>query len=166
MLNKMKRYIWSHLNDLQVGKYAEYFVKMELTMYGFEVYSTEVDDRGIDFVARRDGGPFIEVQVKSLRKFGYVYMQKSKFKLRENLYVAFGLFHDRKAPELYLIPSRVWESPNALCVSRDYGGELMSAPEWGLNLSKKNMRLLKKFRFKTTVNKLCIPSSASTSQKP
>jgi hypothetical protein len=77
MPNKMKRYIWSHLNDLQVGKYAEYFVKMELTMYGFEVYSTEVDDRGIDFVARGDGGPFIEVQVKSLRNFGYVYMQKS-----------------------------------------------------------------------------------------
>ena len=63
----MPRYQWSALNTQQVGAYAEYFVKMELTMYGFEVYTTEVDDHGIDFVARRYGGPFIEVQVKSLR---------------------------------------------------------------------------------------------------
>ena len=46
----MGRYEWSCLNHLQVGKYAEYFVKMEFTMYGWQVYSTEVDNRGIDFV--------------------------------------------------------------------------------------------------------------------
>jgi hypothetical protein len=153
-LSKMKRYIWSHLNNLQVGKYTEYFVKMELTMYGFEVYSTEVDDRGIDFVARRDGGPFVEVQVKSRRGSEYVFMRKSEFELRDNLYLAFGLLRESKPPALYLIPSRVWESPNALFVSRDYAG-LESAPEWGMNVSQKNMPLLNSFRFKTTVNKLC-----------
>jgi len=55
----MQQYIWSILNKQQVGAYAEYFVKMELTMYGFQVYGTEVDDRGIDFVARHDLGPFL-----------------------------------------------------------------------------------------------------------
>jgi hypothetical protein len=95
-------------------------------MYGFEVYTTEVDDRCIDFVARRDGGPFIEVQVKSLRDGGYLFMQKSKFKLRDNVFLAFGLLLEGKPPELYLIPSRVWETPNALFVSRDYGGQLKS----------------------------------------
>ncbi len=74
----MQRYNWSRLNRQQVGAYTEYFVKMELTMYGFQVYSTEVDDRGIDFVARYEEGPFIEVQVKSLRSAGYVFMQKDK----------------------------------------------------------------------------------------
>ena len=77
----INRYLWSHLNTQQVGTYAEYFVKMELTMFGFQVYSTEVDDRGIDFVARKGNGPFMEVQVKSLRQFGYVFMHKSKFEL-------------------------------------------------------------------------------------
>jgi hypothetical protein len=48
----MQRYDWARLNKLQVGKYAEYFVKMEFTMIGFEVYTTEVDYRCIDFVAR------------------------------------------------------------------------------------------------------------------
>ena len=50
-----------------------------MTMYGFEVYTTEVDDRCIDFIARRPGGPFIEVQVKSFRESGYVYIEESKF---------------------------------------------------------------------------------------
>ena len=75
----MPRHQWNSLNTQQIGAYAEYFVKMELTMHGFQVYSTEVDDRGIDFVARRESGPFIEVQVKSLRSMGYVFMQKTKF---------------------------------------------------------------------------------------
>jgi hypothetical protein len=43
----MQKYDWTRLNHLQVGKYAEYFVKMEFTLYGFDVYSREVDDRGV-----------------------------------------------------------------------------------------------------------------------
>ena len=66
----MLRYNWSCLNKQQIGTYAEYFVKMELTMYGFQVYTTEVDDRGIDFVARYERGPFYQVQVKSIRSNG------------------------------------------------------------------------------------------------
>ena len=53
----MQRYNWSRLSKQQVGAYTEYFVKMELTMFGFQVYSAEVDDRGIDFIARHGTGP-------------------------------------------------------------------------------------------------------------
>ncbi len=52
-------YDWGKLNHLQLGRYAEYFVKMEFTRHGFDVYSAEVDDKGIDLVVRReqrDGG--------------------------------------------------------------------------------------------------------------
>lgn len=73
----MERYIWSRLNKQQVGAFTEYFVKMELTMYGFQVYETEIDDRGIDFIARYEYGPFIEVQVKPLRSYGYVFIPKT-----------------------------------------------------------------------------------------
>ncbi len=146
----MQKYIWSKLNKQQVGAYTEYFVKMELTMYGFQVYGTEVDDRGIDFVARFDQGSFIEVQVKSLRSAGYVFMQKEKFVLNEHLYLALGLLFDGQQPCLYLIPSVDWKQGSAIFVSRDYEG-LKSKPEWGLNLSKKNMPLLKKYCFKKVV---------------
>ena len=49
---KNDKYNWDNLNRLQIGKYAEYYAKMEFTSYGFDVYTSEVDDKGIDFVIR------------------------------------------------------------------------------------------------------------------
>ena len=46
----MSDYRWSNLKPLQVGRYAEHFVKMELVRAGLDVYTSEVDDHGIDFV--------------------------------------------------------------------------------------------------------------------
>lgn len=100
----LRRYQWTKLNKQQVGSYAEYFVKMELTMYGFQVYSTEVDDRGIDFVARHENGPYLAIQVKSVRKPGYVFMKKSKFKLAGDLYLALGLLEDDQPPTFIWSP--------------------------------------------------------------
>jgi len=152
----MPRYNWEPLNRQQIGAYAEYFVKMELTMHGFEVYSSEVDDRGVDFVARLDPGSFIAIQVKSLRGSGYVFMHKRKFNpLDEYLYLALALFFEGKPPELYLVPSSVWGAPKGIFVSRDYKGEdQTSEPEWGLNISRKNMPELEPFRFANRVEKL------------
>ena len=154
----MPRYQWSTLNNQQVGAFAEYFVKMELTMYGFEVYTTEVDDRGIDFVARKARGPFIEVQVKSLRDYGYVFMQKTKFELRDNVFLALGLLFDDQAPRLFLIPANVWLSPNEVFVDRTYEG-LKSKPEWGLNVSRKNMPLLEEFAYDKAVKLVAGPDA-------
>ncbi|MBU1680127.1 MAG: DUF4365 domain-containing protein [Bacteroidetes bacterium] len=149
----MPRYQWESLNKQQVGAYTEYFVKMELTMYGFQVYETEVDDRGIDFVTRFKQCPFIEVQVKSLRSLGYVFMQKTKFQLHEHMYLALGLLMEGQAPKLFFVPSIVWRSPNDVFVERNYEG-LKSKPEWGLNISKKNMPTLEKYAFETTLDRL------------
>src|SRR5438552_2115659 len=123
------------LNNLQVGRYAEYFVKMELTLYGFEVFTTDVDDRGIDFVMRRRGSLFYEVQVKSCRKLNYVYFDKRHFEPRERLLVALVFLVDDSPPATYLITSTVWRPPQPpLFVSNDYVGK-KSAADYGINLS-------------------------------
>ncbi|HDL01795.1 MAG TPA: DUF4365 domain-containing protein [candidate division Zixibacteria bacterium] len=140
------RYQWDKLNKQQAGAYAEYFVKMEFTMYGFQVYSTEVDDRGIDFVCRHQEGPFLEIQVKSVRDAKYVFMIKDKFKLSKHLWLALVFLKNGTEPKLYLIPSEVWNAPNKIFVSRDYEGK-KSNPEWGLNLSHKNLPELEKYEF-------------------
>ena len=146
----MPRFAWNALNKQQVGTYFEYFVKMELTMYGYEVYTTEVDDRAVDFIARKNGSSFIEVQAKCLRKFGYVFVQKSNFAPRNGLYLALGLLNEGKEPQAYLIPSTVWLQPNSVFVSRDYKTpELKSKPEWGINVSAKNIGLLEQYSFNT-----------------
>ena len=151
----MGKYEWSQLTTLQVGKYAEYFVKMEFTLHGFDVYTSEVDDKGVDFVVCDDSREhYYDVQVKSVRNLNYIFFRKEYFVLRENLLAAVVMLADSKPPELYLIPSNVWLQPNSLFVSRDYGPPKKSKPEWGLNLSQRNYPLLAAFSFDKTVDSL------------
>jgi hypothetical protein len=147
------RYNWKKLNRQQVGTFSEYFVKMELTMHGFQVYTTEVDDRGIDFVARYDKGSFYSIQVKSLRENGYIFVQKDKFELVSDMYLAVALLHEGVEPSLYLIPATAWKTPNSLLVNREYIGK-KSKPEWGINISQKNMVLLDEYTFDKMVDEL------------
>jgi len=136
---------------------------MEFTMFGFDVYASEVDDKGIDFVIRKhddlhkDEAHYYDVQVKSSRKsasgFNYIFFQKEKFSLRANLLAAIVLFQDGQMPMLYLIPSTEWNKPNPLLRSKDYIGK-KSKPEWGLNLSEKNLCLLDPFAFDKVIESL------------
>lgn len=149
----LERHIWSRLNHLQVGRYAEYLVKMEFTLYGFQVYSSEVDDRGIDFVCRKDKGPFFEVQVKSVRGLQYVFFPKQYFEPAETLVAAVVLFFDGEEPKIFLVPSTAWKELDRLLVEHDYPG-LKSKPEYGLNISKRNLPLLARFDFGAMVARL------------
>jgi hypothetical protein len=145
----MERYIWSNLNHLQVGRYAEYFVKMEFTLFGFDVYSSEVDDKGIDFVIRRGLDRYYDIQVKSIRirSSGYIFFPKQVFMLRRNLLAAVVILRNGQPPTLYLFPSIAWEIPDNLLISRDYPGSTKSKPEWGLNISMRNQPLMDRFDF-------------------
>ena len=151
----MAKFSWGCLNHLQLGRYAEYFVKMEFTRLGFDVYTSEVDDRGIDFVIRKSGDRYYDVQVKSLRYPGtkYIFFPKDKFELRENLFAAVVLFSDGRQPGLYLIPAVAWCKPDAIIVDHKYEGK-KSRPEWGLNLSQRNLPLMEKFAFSKVVKTL------------
>lgn len=137
----------------------EYFVKMELTMLGFRVYGTEVDDCGVDFLAQYADGAFLKVQVKSLRDYGYVFMEKSTFKLHEHRLLAFGFLAEGELPKQYLVPSNDWLTETPLLRNRDYGQGKISPPEWGVNVSRKNMPLLEAYAFEKTAEKIIEASS-------
>ncbi len=64
-----------------------------------------------------------------------------------------GLFRDGDMPGLYLIRSTAWTHPDGLFVVRNYEG-LKSRPEWGLNLSGRNMPLLEPHEFQRIVGRL------------
>lgn len=144
---------WNKLNSLQLGRYAEYFAKMEFASYGLEVYTTEVDDHGIDFIVKDKNNRFCEIQVKSLRGKGYIFMQKSKFDISNpNLYLTLLVFEQGKLPDVFLVPSAAWEVPNDVFVDRNYDkpGQ-KSAPEYGVNISVKNYGILKIFDFNESI---------------
>lgn len=139
---------WSELNKFQLGRYAEYYAKMEFSSYGFDVYTSEVDDHGVDFVAKPPNSHnFYEVQVKSSRNFTYVYITKEKMAISSNRLVCYLNFIDGSLPKVYIIPSTAWLAPNAVLVDRKYDKEgQTSKPEWGINLSKKNLKILEPYK--------------------
>lgn len=139
---------WSELSHLQLGRYAEYYAKMEFASYGYDVYASEVDDHGVDFVAKNPAdGQYYEIQVKSIRDRGCVFVPKDKMEISSTRLVFLLRFTDGNLPDSYVIPSQVWNNPGALFVERNYDkpGQ-KSAPEWGINLSKRNLPLLEPYR--------------------
>ena len=146
---------WTHLKPLQIGQFAEYYIKMMLTIHEFDVFTSEVDDKGIDFVCRHNNGTFWEIQVKSIRteNSNYIFQTQDKFDItNKNLFLAVVMFTDDQEPKAYLINAQEWNTPNDLIKFRTYQG-LKSKPEYGLNISKKNMPLLKDYTFETVIGK-------------
>lgn len=149
----MEKFDWSRINHLQLGKYAEYFAKMQFVLHGYDVYSSEVDDQGIDFVIRKNHDCYYDIQVKSVRGFGYIFFTKDKFSPRNNLFAVIAVFFNGALPQLYLIPSTAWPSENKVLVSRDYEGK-KSKPEWGIQISKKGLEYLEQYAFDQRVMQL------------
>lgn len=142
---------WSKLSHLQLGRYAEYYSKMEFASYGLQIFTSEVDDHGIDFIVKSPTqNQYYDIQVKSTRDLNYIFLAKSKFIIRENLLASVVIFTELNVPNHFLIPSFVWRETNFLFVSRDYVGK-KSAPEWGINLSNKNLPALANFSFDKTI---------------
>ena len=79
---------WSQLNHLQLGRYAEYYAKMEFALYGFDIYTSEVDDYGVDFMAKYNE-VFYEIQVKAVRLDNYMYIRKNKIMLDDKFLRAY-----------------------------------------------------------------------------
>ena len=145
---------WSQLNSIQLGRYGEYYTKMEFASYGLDVYTSEVDDHGIDFIAKTNKRKFLEIQVKSSRQYNYVFMEKEKWNIEDpNTYLALLIFENGKLPEAYLIPAIAWKTPNKLLCDKDFQG-LKSKPEYGINLSKKNLPILSEFKIERIIDSI------------
>lgn len=151
----MTRHDWSRLNHLQLGKYAEHLATMRLIELGLEVYSTEVDDRGIDKVVRYAPGRCLEIQVKSVRGYNLTFFTKNKLgdtdeeierRMRSGYCLLFVHFvTDGCEPDIYLIPGYAWLTPNKVLVDNTHG-DVQYGPNFELRPSKKNLELLAPWR--------------------
>lgn len=139
---------WNKLSRMQLGKYAEYYAKMEFASYGLDVYTSEVDDHGVDFIVKDKKNIFNEIQVKSLREKGYTFMQQEKFDLNnKTLYLVLMIFEDDKLPNIYLISTDAWNNENNMFTIRNFDKGQKSKPEYGVNIANSNKELLEKYRF-------------------
>ena len=121
-MQSFDNFTFDNLTHLQIGRIGEYWVKIWLTLSGFDTYYNDVDDKGIDFILRLDNDKHIDIQVKTIRvNTGYVYITKETWKnhLRENLYLALVLLDNHRMPTIYFIQSTEWLKPNDLLTDRD-----------------------------------------------
>jgi hypothetical protein len=150
MTQELDQFNCNHLNHLQIGRIGEYWVKIWLTLFGFDAYTNDVDDKGIDFVIRLNEEKHVDIQVKTMRgDSSYVFVNKESWKsgLRRNLYLALVILKNNTSPKIYFIPSTDWFNPNDLLRYHDYSKEgQTSKPDWGINVSRKNMEILKQYQ--------------------
>ena len=103
---------WSELSRLQLGQYGEYYAMMEFASYGCDVYTSQVDDHGVDFVAKING-KFYEVQVKSVRGNGPANILRKHMDVNDEFrLVCYLNFSDETLPSIYIIPAIAWKSLN------------------------------------------------------
>lgn len=148
---------WSRkeLNRQRLGTFGEYYAKMVLASYGMSIYTSEVDDHGIDFIAETKRG-FMKFQVKTVRHgTNYVYMLEEYFDVEdETLFLFLSILTDGELPVSYIVPATAWKSDVAgMFVYRTYDGK-KSKPEYGMNLSAKNMTLLEKYKLEKMIEKI------------
>ncbi len=146
--------LWSSgsLTPQKVGVFCEYYAKMTLISYGVNIYTSEIDDHGIDFIAEGRNG-FLKFQVKGIRGSSqYVFMPKEYFNIADDaMFLLLVLLIDEEHPDMYIIPTSAWRQKNSVFVSHDYEGK-KSKSEYGVNVSRKNMPALEKYRIRNMLS--------------
>lgn len=87
------------------GKRQEYSVIAELLKRGFDVYTTLVDDQGIDCVIRLNDKRYLDIQIKARSKEAKEWNGFASFNLycRDNFYY---IFYTEKNNSFWVMPSK------------------------------------------------------------
>lgn len=143
---------WSNLNTAELGKYSKVYIKEKFKEMGFNIIECVNASQNIDFYIKNDDKTY-KFKVKSLRKpnTSYAFIPKDRFDVNDkSLFMVLVMFYKDYA-SIFIIPAQDWLNENRLLRNREYKGK-KSKPEWGLNVSEKNMDLLDDYKLQ---NMLC-----------
>lgn len=146
------RFQFDDLNTIQKGSFGEAFARMAFTLERFEVYSSEYDDRGIDFVARSPSGIFYVVQVKTTDPKSNPFIFQSKFQRESNFIFAAVRINNRCLPELYVARGTDWEEHGGFLHFNPSGGK--SGPYYEMRFATKHASERLHFEFSRYVKAL------------
>jgi len=148
----MLKTTYKHLNAIQKGSFAEAYAKMTFTLEGFEVYDSEYDDRGVDFVIRNEVGTYYAVQVKATGNTVNPFVYSKKFQVSEDyLFCAVRLI-ESEVPELYLAAGTDWNLYKDCLHFNPAGGK--AGPYHEIRFGKKHSEGLKRHKFANYVEGL------------
>lgn len=143
---------YKHLNRIQKGSFAEAYAKMAFTLEGFEVYTTEYDDRGVDFVIRNHDGKYFSVQVKATGKSANPFVYAESFHVSRDFLLCAVRLIEGEAPEIYLAAGTDWDEEKE-CLHFNPGGGNAGA-YYELRFSKRYSESLERHRFENYVEQL------------
>lgn len=128
------------LTNRELNKKAKGIIKEK-----FKGHGAKVIEKDRTFLVTSKEGRDIEVLVKPIRRpTEYVLILKKYMDaMQDNLYIALVIFSGENTPELFLIPATAFLEPNDLLRDRPKYKE----PEFGMNVSNKNMPLLNIYKF-------------------
>ncbi len=148
----MLKKFYKHLNNVQKGSFAEAYAKMAFTLEGFEVYTTDYDDRGIDFVIRSAAGGFFSVQVKATGASANPFVYADKFQAAlDFLFCAVRLI-EGETPEIYLARGTDWDQEKEALHYNPGGGD--AGAYYELRFSGRHSTSLQRHRFENYVAQL------------
>ena len=143
---------YKHLNTVQKGSFAEAYAKMAFTLEGFEVYTTEYDDRGVDFVIRNNDGIYFSVQVKAAGESVNPFVYAEKFHVSQDFLLCAIRLIEGDVPEIYLAAGTDWDEEKE-CPHFNPGGGNAGA-YYELRFAKRYSGSLKRHRFENYVQHL------------
>ena len=120
-------------------------------MYGYLVFSAEIDDRCVDFVVRNDAGRHFDVQVKTVTDKNYTFVCESK--CSEDLWICLVVLTESDHPTLYLFSGRDWNSDTSGLLQHHHYPKSKEA-EYGIHAAKTRARAMKPFAFDQSVERL------------
>jgi hypothetical protein len=137
------------LTNQELNKMAKEVVKKR-----FKANGATVHEKDRNLLIKTEEGKNIEVLVKSIRRpTEYVLILKKHMDVQQNnLFISLVVFSGEIDPELFLVPAEAFLKPNDLLRDRPNYKE----PEFGMNVSNKNMPLLNIYEFDSYIKKLTI----------
>lgn len=145
-------YNYSHLNTVQKGSFGESYARMAFTLAGFEVYPSEYDDRGIDFIVRHAQTGFMEIQSKATGLTANPFIYEDKFQPSSTFYMCALVLIDGQEPDLYLVRGDQWAEGMG-CLNIGAGGE-SGRRYYELRLAEKYRDELDGLRFSSVIDRL------------
>lgn len=148
----MKKNLYN-MSNIELSKYAKEFFKARLESLGFNL--VDINLGNVDACVKTKD-KYYKFKVKSIRKpsTGYIKIKKKDVDIDdESLFISTILFYDTGISDIFLIPAADLENDNDLFRNRDYHN-LKSTPEWGLNVTEKNMDILNQYKISKVLEKL------------
>jgi hypothetical protein len=138
---------WVHLNHIELNRFAKELTIRKFTNNGFKINNS---DSNLHITS--PSGDVMQIQVRSIRSTtNYVLLPKTRFNAhQQDLFLLLIIFTKNEQPELFLIPASAFNKQNALFRDRDH----YEIPEYGMNVSNRNMHLLRQYKIEEMMTKL------------